>query len=114
MLMTNFSKILIQMGGIYSQQRYQYIAFFSSFGLLIIDGFGIECSTEYALEQVYAVVDERYKPNKPLIVTANLTINKICNAKNVAHATIYSQALELCAPVLVCGTDRCTEVGRDK
>lgn len=113
-LMTNFSKILNQMGGMYSQERYQYIASFSSFDLLIIDDLGIERSTEYALEQVYAVVDERYKSNKPLIVTTNLTINQIRNAEDVAHARIYSRVLELCTPVQVRGTDRRTEIGRDK
>ena len=60
-LMTNFSKILNQMGAIYSEERYRYIASFSNYSLLILDDLGIERSTEYALEQVYAVIDERYK-----------------------------------------------------
>lgn len=60
-LMTNFSKILNQMGAMYSDERYRYIASFNRFSLLIIDDLGIERNTEYALEQVYAVVDERYK-----------------------------------------------------
>ncbi|MCD8353527.1 MAG: ATP-binding protein, partial [Clostridiales bacterium] len=71
-LMTNFSKILNKMGGMYSEQRYRYIASLTEYELLIIDDLGIERSTDYAMEQVYAVVDERYKSNKPLIVTTNL------------------------------------------
>ena len=59
-LMTNFSKILNQMGAMYSEERYRYIASFSNYSLLILDDLGIERSTEYALEQVYAVIDERY------------------------------------------------------
>ncbi len=113
-LMTNFSKILNQMGGMYSEERYKYIASFSSFELLIIDDLGIERNTEYALEQVYAVIDERYKSKKPLIITTNLTISQIRNAADVAHARIYSRVLELCTPVQVRGTDRRTEIGRDK
>lgn len=58
-LMTNFSKILNQMGAMYSEERYRYIASFSNYSLLILDDLGIERSTEYALEQVYAVIDER-------------------------------------------------------
>lgn len=70
-LMTNFSKILNQMGAMYSDERYQYIASFSHFQLLIIDDLGIERNTEYALEQVYAVIDERYKSGLPVIITTN-------------------------------------------
>ena len=113
-LMTNFSKILNQMGGIYSNERYKYIASFSAFELLIIDDLGIERNTEYALEQVYAIIDERYKTGKPLIITTNLTIAQIRDAEDVAHARIYSRVLELCTPVQVRGADRRAEIGRDK
>ena len=30
--------------------------------------------TEYGLEQVYNVIDSRYRSGKPLIVTTNLTL----------------------------------------
>ncbi len=99
------------MGGMYSEQRYQYIASFSSFELLIIDDLGIERNTEFALEQVYAVIDERYKSKKPLIITTNLTISQIRNATDVAHARIYSRVLELCTPIQVRGADRRTGMG---
>ena len=49
-LMTNFSKILNQMGAMYSDERYRYIASLNRFSLLIIDDLGIERNTEYALE----------------------------------------------------------------
>ncbi|MCD8146765.1 MAG: ATP-binding protein, partial [Clostridiales bacterium] len=61
-----------------------------------------------------AVIDERYKSKKPLIITTNLTISQIRNVADVAHARIYSRVLELCTPVQVRGTDRRTEIGRDK
>lgn len=113
-LMTNFSKILNQMGGMYSDERYRYIASFSVYDLLVIDDLGIERNTEYALEQVYAVIDERYKTGKPLIITTNLTVSQMKNPEDVAHARIYSRVLELCTPVQVHGGDRRTEIGRDK
>lgn len=113
-LMTNFSKILNQMGGMYSEERYQYIASFDQFPLLIIDDLGIERNTEYALEQVYAVVDERYKSGLPLIITTNLPISEIRNPADVAHARIYSRILELCTPVHIAGDDRRTTIGKGK
>lgn len=113
-LMTNFSKILNQMGAMYSDERYRYIASFNRFSLLIIDDLGIERNTEYALEQVYAVVDERYKAGIPLIITTNLTISQIRNPEDVGHARIYSRVLEMCTPVHVPGADRRTAIGKSK
>ncbi|MCC8028520.1 MAG: ATP-binding protein, partial [Lachnospiraceae bacterium] len=75
---------------------------------------GIERSTEYALEQVYAVIDERYKTGKPLIITTNLTLSQMKNPEDVAHARIYSRVMELCTPVQVHGNDRRSEIGRGK
>ena len=51
-LMTNFSKVLNQMGAMYSEDRYKYISDFSKFPLLIIDDLGVERSTEYVREQI--------------------------------------------------------------
>ncbi|MCD8382338.1 MAG: ATP-binding protein [Clostridiales bacterium] len=113
-LMTNFSKILGQMGGFYSDERYQYIASFSHFPLLILDDLGIERNTEYALEQVYAVIDERYKSGLPVIITTNLTIQQIRNPSDVAHARIFSRVLEMCTPVHIGGDDQRTAIGRGK
>lgn len=113
-LMTNFSKILNQMGTMYTEERYQYIASFNHYPLLIIDDLGIERSTEYAKEQVYAVIDERYKANLPLIITTNLTIGEIRNPENVADARIYSRVLEMCTPIHVGGGDRRQAMSRDK
>ena len=113
-LMTNFSKILNQMGTMYTEERYQYIASFSHYPLLIIDDLGIERSTEYAKEQVYAVIDERYKANLPLIITTNLTISEIRNPENVADARIYSRVLEMCTPIQVGGADRRQSASREK
>lgn len=113
-LMTNFSKILNQMGAMYSYERYRYIASFNRFSLLIIDDLGIERNTEYALEQVYAVIDERYKTGFPLIITTNLTISQLRNPEDVAHARIYSRVLEMCTPVHVPGHDRRTTIGKSK
>ncbi len=113
-LMTNFSKILNQMGALYSEERYQYIASFSHFPLLILDDLGIERSTEYAMEQVYAVIDERYKSGLPVIITSNLMINEIRNPADVAHARIYSRVLEMCTPVHVKGMDRRIGISKEK
>lgn len=86
----------------------------SAYPLLIIDDLGIERNTEYAKEQVYAVIDERYKAGLPLIVTTNMTIDQIHRPNNLADARIMSRILEMCTPVQIGGKDRREETGRNK
>ena len=113
-LMTNFSKMLNQMGGLYSEERFSYISSLSGFSLLIIDDLGIERSTDYAKEQVYSIIDERYKSGLPVIVTTNLTIEDLRCPIQLADARIYSRILEMCTPVHVAGSDRRAAAGKSK
>ena len=76
-LMTNFSRILNTLTGMYSDDRNQFIDSFNKYSLLIIDDLGIERSSEFALEQVFNVIDSRYRSKKPLIVTTNLTLDEL-------------------------------------
>ena len=59
---------------------------------------GAEHRIEHALEQVYAVIDERYKSGLPVVITTNLKIAEIRNPQDVAYARIYSRILEMCTP----------------
>lgn len=113
-LMTNFSKILNQMGAMYSEERYRYIASLSNYPLLIIDDLGVERGTDFALEQVYAVVNERYKSGLPLIVTTNLAISEIREAQDEAHDRIFSRLLEMCTPIQIQGNDRRVTISKEK
>ena len=67
--------------------------------MLILDDFGMERGTEYGLEQIYAVIDGRYRSGKPLIATTNLTLHELKNPQDTAHARIYDRLLEMCVPV---------------
>ena len=71
--------------------------------LLIIDDFGMERGTEYALEQVYNIEDSRYRSQKPLIVTTNLPLNEIRHPQDTARARIYDRILEMCVPISCIG-----------
>lgn len=61
--------------------------------MLIIDDLGVERSSEYALEQVYNVVDSRYLSRLPFIVTTNLTLNELKKPLDLARARIYDRIL---------------------
>lgn len=113
-LMTNFSRVLNRMGTMYTQERAEFMDSLRTYELLIIDDLGIERDTEYAQEQVYAVIDERYKINLPLIVTTNLTVSQMRNPTTTSHARIFSRILEMCAPVCIDGCDRRKVIGSSK
>ena len=83
--------------------RNEYIDRLCRFPLLILDDFGMEHGTEYGLEQVYNVVDSRYRSQKPLIVTTNLTLEELQHPEDTAHARIYDRLLEMCCLVFFTG-----------
>ena len=100
--MTSFSRIMNELNNSLSG-RDEVVDRLCRFPLLIIDDFGMERGTEYALEQVYNVVDSRYRSRKSLIVTTNLTLDEIRHPQNTAHARIYDRILEMCVPVSCIG-----------
>ena len=100
-LMTNFSRILNTLTVMHFEDRNQFIDSLNRYSLLIIDDLGIERNSEFALEQVFNVIDSRYRSKKPLIVTTNLTLTELNNAPDVAHRRIYDRILERCAPIRI-------------
>ena len=69
---------------------------------------------EYGLEQVYNVIDSRYRSRKPLIVTTNLPLDSLQNPLDTAHARIYDRLLEMCAPILLTGENFRRETAQAK
>lgn len=100
--MTNFAAILNDLTGTLNG-RNAYIERLCSFPLLILDDFGMERGTEYGLEQVYNVIDSRYRSCKPLIVTTNLTLSELQNPADRAHQRIYDRVLAMCMPICCSG-----------
>ena len=101
--MTNFSTILNDLFA--ETDKNKYLERLNDHNLLIIDDLGIERGTEYALEQVYNIIDTRYKSGKPLIITTNLTLEELKNPIDVAHKRIYDRALGMCVPVMFNGSN---------
>ena len=69
----------------------------------IIDDLGVERSTEYAMEQMFFVIDSRYRSRRPMIITTNLKLSELKNPPDLVHARIYDRILERCAPILFDG-----------
>ena len=111
--MTNFARILNKLNSSFSG-RNDIVDKFCRYPLLIIDDFGMERGTEYALERIYSIVDSRYRSRKPLIVTTNLTLGEIRYPPDTAHARIYDRLLEMCVPVSCIGVSFRKETAQEK
>lgn len=106
--MRNFAQILndLQKGG-FNLDRNEYIEQITSSTLLILDDFGIERNTEYALEQIYNVINARYLKARPTIITTNLNFKDIeKEQEDIMLGRIYSRIIEMCLPLRVTGLDR--------
>ena len=71
-----FREVLNDLSANFSEKN-TYIKNLCRVPLLILDDFGMERGTEYGLEQIYAVIDGRYRSGKPLIATTNLTLQGV-------------------------------------
>ena len=111
--MTNFALILNDLTASF-EGRNEYIARLCRAPLLILDDFGMERGTEYGLEQVYNVIDSRYRSRKPLIVTTNLSLQDLQQPQDTAHARIYDRLLEMCAPIRFSGENFRRATAQDK
>lgn len=97
-MITSFPRILN--AGYDKQEILEQVHYYP---LMVIDDLGAERSSEYAMETVYTVIDERYKTKKPLIVTTNLTMDELCRPKDMTYQRIYDRILEMCTPLVFKG-----------
>ena len=74
----------------------------------------MERGTEYGLEQVYSVIDSRYRSSKPLIATTNLTLEELQHPQDTPHARIYDRLTSMCAPVRFTGSNFRKETAQEK
>lgn len=103
-LVTNFAKVLNSLQATYEKQ--DYIDSINDNSLLILDDLGIERDTPFAREQVYNVIDARYRAGLPMIITTNLTMDKIKATQDIDNMRIYDRILERCFPIEVNGENR--------
>ena len=111
-LMTSFPKILNALGGLYSSERNEYLASLNRYTLLVIDDMGTHRESQYTVETIYTVIDERYKSGKPFIITTNIQLDALKNPQDVEHARIYDRIMERCMPVFFGGKNYRSELGQ--
>ena len=72
--------------------------------LLHLDDLGAEKQTDWVLEQLYSLVNERYEQERPIIVTTNLGFEHL--EQQIGERTV-SRLVEICGdPLPLFGEDR--------
>ena len=84
----------------------KYIANLNEYRLLIIDDFGMERDTPFATEHIFNVIDSRYRANKPIILTTNLSATKLTAPSNLKEQRVYSRILEMAVPIVFSGENK--------
>lgn len=100
-LVTNFAQILNRLQNTFERQ--EFIDSLNYYRLIVIDDLGIERDSAYAKEQVFNVIDARYRAGLPMIITTNLTLEELKNPTNTENRRIYDRILERCFPIEVKG-----------
>ncbi len=75
----------------------------TSIDLLHVDDLGAEKQSEWVLEQLYSIVNERYEAQRSMLITTNLDEQEL---EQQIGARTVSRLLEMCAQLPIQGDDR--------
>lgn len=113
-VMTTIPRLVASMQKNFGADRGNVLAMVANTPLLILDDVGTERNTEYSNEQVYEIINERYKAKKPLIVTTNLNMVTLKTTEDMTKRRVYDRIIEMCTPCKVAGAGRRQAAARDK
>ncbi|MBQ8397492.1 MAG: ATP-binding protein [Clostridia bacterium] len=103
--MTSFPDLLAELSADLDG-RASRIRELAEYPLLILDDFGVERSTDFAQELIFAVVDARSRARKPLIVTSNLTPEQLKQPTGTMQARIFDRIRAMCLPLHIRGENQ--------
>lgn len=112
--MTTIPKLVSAMTKDFGADRGNVLHMVATAPLLVLDDVGTERNTEYSNEQVYEIINTRYKAKKPLIVTTNLMMTELKDAGDTARKRIYDRLIEMCTPCKVTSTGRRQKAAKSK
>lgn len=112
-MITSFARIANILQGM-REGKQEYLDKLNQFPLIVFDDLGAERKSEYMQEQVFSIIDNRYRMNLPFIVTTNMSIAELKNMADIGHTRIYDRILEKCHPVEMNGASRRRKAVRDR
>ena len=98
-MMTDFPYLINEMNKLTFDGANEYLTGINANSLLIIDDLGTQNDSKYNLDKMYQIINSRYVSGKPLIITTNLSLEEIANAKDDDHKRIYDRILQMCKPI---------------
>lgn len=102
-VMTSFIKLIDTMQSFHTDEG-DFIRKLNRAKLLILDDFGTERGTDFALEKVFHIVDSRYRSELPTIFTTNRSLNEMKQEMNPRLVPIYDRIFEMCYPMQFTGS----------
>jgi len=88
--------------------------------LLVIDDIGTQRDTSYGLEQLYSAINARVASRKPLIITTNLSMSELKDARDAKNnpcielKRIYDRVIGACQIPLLINTPRREQIHNEK
>ena len=104
--MTKFTDLVNVIQSKSFQDKPEFIESINRYSLLIIDDLGTERESQFMQEQVFNIIDSRYRSGLPFIITTNLSWDEIKKPQNIQYARIYDRIIERCFPVQISGVSR--------
>lgn len=112
-IMTSFDRILNEAAGL--DDRNKILKRLRECDLLVIDDLGIERQSDYGLEIVYGVINDRVKSGKPLIITTNMPVSDMQSENDLRLSRIYDRILFMCPiQVVMTGESRRKEAHKKR
>ena len=108
-VMLNLSEALNNISS--AKDRQQNIRELTEYPMLIIDDFGIERYSDYALENIFNLIDNRCRSEKPLIVTTNLSYDQFMACAGGIERRICDRIIGMCVPVSFSGSSGRLAIG---
>lgn len=114
-LIGTLSKLIQELNENYGRNREDWEEKIQTYPIMVLDDLGVERETDYNLEQMENIIDLRYRANRPLIVTTNLSPDEIKDIKgDIRKERAWSRIREMCVPYVITGKDRRKDTGNEK
>ena len=94
---------IVKLTGFHQDEMNEILRLMKRAHLLILDDLGAERGTDFKLEQVYNIIDERCNSKKPMVVTTNLSMDEMKNAGDMRYNRIWERVRSMCYPVRMDG-----------
>lgn len=109
-LVINFGLYLNRVKREWAEAENDILNFVKLCDLLVIDDFGGERNTEFAIEKAFLLIDTRYRSEKPMIITTNLSLYQL---ERKFTNRIRSRLEEMCYTIKVNTKDRRKDIANE-